>query len=76
MRSVIRQIRDNDIPVVFCESTVNSIPMEMVASETDAHFGGSLYVDSLTKPDGDAPTYLAMLETNVNTIVRAYQSAQ
>lgn len=54
VRNVIEQIRTRDIPVVFCESTVNTIPMEMVASETGAQFSGSLYVDSLTKPDGDA----------------------
>jgi ABC-type Zn uptake system ZnuABC Zn-binding protein ZnuA len=76
VRNVIEQIRARNIPVVFCESTVNTIPMEMVASETGAQFGGSLYVDSLTKPDGDAPTYLAMLKTNVDTITRAYQTVQ
>jgi ABC-type Zn uptake system ZnuABC Zn-binding protein ZnuA len=76
VRKVIEQIQANDIRVVFCESTVNSIPMELVASETGAVFGGSLYVDSLTKPDDDAATYLQMLQTNVQTIIRAYQSVQ
>jgi ABC-type Zn uptake system ZnuABC Zn-binding protein ZnuA len=76
VRNVIEQIRARSIPVVFCESTVNTIPMEMVASETGAQFGGALYVDSLTKPDGDAATYLAMLKTNVDTITRAYQTVQ
>jgi ABC-type Zn uptake system ZnuABC Zn-binding protein ZnuA len=76
VRNVIEQIRARRIPVVFCESTVNTIPMEMVASETGTQFGGSLYVDSLTKPDGDAATYLAMLKTNVDTIARAYQAVQ
>ena len=50
VEAVIRQMRDNDIPVLFCESTVNAMPMEMVASETGAQFSGSLYVDSLTSP--------------------------
>jgi manganese transport system substrate-binding protein len=59
---------------VFCESTVNDRPMRQVARESGARFGGTLYVDSLTAPDGPAPTYLRMLESIVDTILRGLQA--
>jgi manganese/iron transport system substrate-binding protein len=36
--------------------------MRQVAKETGARYGGVLYVDSLTGPDGPAPTYLTCLK--------------
>ena len=58
----------NDVPAVFCESTVSSKPAEQVARETGARFGGILYVDSLTEADGAAPTYLDLLRVTAETI--------
>lgn len=66
---VINGVRDNQIPVVFCESTVNQRPMEEVASQTGATYGGYLYVDSLTQVDGEAPTYLKLLQFDATRIV-------
>ncbi|MCT4559235.1 MAG: metal ABC transporter substrate-binding protein [Pelagimonas sp.] len=68
VRKVIDGVRDNDVPVVFCESTVNTAPAKQVARETGAHFGGVLYVDSLSKADGPVPTYLDLLETTSRTV--------
>ncbi len=68
VRSVIDGVRDNDIPVVFCESTVNTSPAEQVARETGATYGGVLYVDSLTEADGPVPTYLDLLRVTSQTI--------
>lgn len=70
VRAVIDGVRSNGIPVVFTESTVSDKPMRQVASETGARFGGVLYVDSLTDADGPAPTYLKLLETNADTLVK------
>ncbi len=72
VRHVIDQVRANKIPVVFSESTVSDKPARQVARETGARYGGVLYVDSLTDSKGPAPTYLALLQTNANTIVRAF----
>ena len=52
VRKVIDSVRDNDIPVVFCESTVNTSPAKQVARETGAAYGGVLYVDSLSTAEG------------------------
>lgn len=73
--SAIERVRAGSIPVVFCESTVNTGAMEQVAREAGARFAGTLYVDSLTAVGGDAPTYLDMLAYNTRTIVAAYQQA-
>lgn len=75
VRAVIDGVRDNDIPVVFCESTVNTAPAEQVARETGADFGGVLYVDSLSEADGPVPTYLDLLRVTSETVARGLQKA-
>jgi manganese/iron transport system substrate-binding protein len=40
-----------------------------VARETGARYGGVLYVDSLSDPDGPVPTYLDLLKVTTQTIV-------
>ncbi len=69
VRAVIDGVRDNDIPVVFCESTVSTRPAEQVARETGAAYGGVLYVDSLSGADGPVPTYLDLLRVTSETVV-------
>lgn len=68
VRAVIDGVRENDIPVVFCESTVNSDPAKQIARETGAKFGGVLYVDSLSEPDGPVPSYIDLLKVTSQTI--------
>jgi len=70
VRAVIDGVRANDIPVVFCESTVNTAPAEQVARETGAKYGGVLFVDSLSEPDGPVPTYLDLLRVTSQTVVK------
>ena len=70
VRKVIDTVRENNIPAVFCESTVSQAPAEQVARETDARYGGVLYVDSLTEADGPVPTYLDLLRVTSETIVK------
>ena len=69
VRAVIDGVRGNDIPVVFCESTVNTAPARQVARETGAVYGGELYVDSLSTTDGPVPTYLDLLRVTSQTVV-------
>jgi manganese/iron transport system substrate-binding protein len=68
VRKVIDTVRANDIPTVFCESTVSQAPAEQVARETDAAYGGVLYVDSLTAADGPVPTFIDLLRVTTETI--------
>lgn len=75
VRSVIDGVNDNNIPVVFCESTVNTAPAEQVARETGVAYGGVLYVDSLSEPDGPVPTYLDLLSVTSRTVANGLTSA-
>lgn len=75
VRAVIDGVRDNDIPVVFCESTVNTAPAEQVAREAGVAYGGVLYVDSLSNADGPVPTYLDLLRVTAGTVVQGLSEA-
>ncbi|HBB6757974.1 TPA: metal ABC transporter substrate-binding protein [Citrobacter amalonaticus] len=69
VRKVIDAIRAHQIPTVFSESTVSDKPARQVARESGAHYGGVLYVDSLSAADGPVPTYLDLLRVTTETIV-------
>lgn len=75
VRTMIDGVREHAIPAVFCESTVSSKPAEQVARETGAAFGGVLYVDSLSDPDGPVPTYLDLLKVTTETIAKGLAAA-
>jgi manganese/iron transport system substrate-binding protein len=75
VRSVIDGVRENEIPVVFCESTVNTAPAKQVARETGASYGGELYVDSLSEAGGKVPTYLDLLKVTAGTVADGLKSA-
>lgn len=66
---VIEFVRGAAVPAVFCESTVSDAPMQQVVSATGARFGGVLYVDSLSEPDGPVPSYLDLIRHDADTIV-------
>ena len=68
VRKVIDSVRENKISVVFSESTVPANPAKQVARETGARYGGVLYVDSLSAPDGKVPTYIELLRITSDTI--------
>lgn len=67
--AVIETVAAQDVPAVFCESTVSDAPMQQVVEATDARFGGTLYVDSLSEEDGPVPTYLDLLRHDAEVIV-------
>lgn len=69
--SAIDFVRENDVPAVFCESTVSNASMQQVVEATEASFGGTLYVDSLSETDGPVPTYLALIRHDASTIIDA-----
>ena len=68
VRKVIDTVRKNKIKVVFSESTVSDAPAKQITRETNAEYGGILYVDSLSEPDGDVPTYIDLLRITSQTI--------
>ncbi len=66
---VVNEVKRNNIPVVFCESTIEPRIQKEVVQESGARMGGLLYVDSLSDANGPAPTYLKLLEHTVGTII-------
>lgn len=73
VRTVIDTMRNNDIPVIFSESTVSPKPAQQVARETGAHYGGVLYVDSLSTADGPVPTYIELLKVTMETLIEGME---
>ena len=69
--SAIEFVRADEVPAVFCESTVSDAPMRQVVEATDADFGGVLYVDSLSEADGPVPTYLELIRHDATVIIDA-----
>lgn len=69
--STIEFVKTNEVPAVFCESTISDAPMQRVVEATDARFGGVLFVDSLSEPDGPVPTYLDLIRYDAHTIAAA-----
>ncbi|VEC01383.1 Uncharacterized periplasmic iron-binding protein HI_0362 precursor [Cedecea lapagei] len=69
VRKVIDSIRKYQIPTIFSESTISDKPARQAARESGAHYGGVLYVDSLSAADGPVPTYLDLLHVTTSTIV-------
>lgn len=67
--SVIDFVNANEVPAVFCESTVSDKPMQQVVEATGAAFGGTLYVDSLSAEGGPVPTYLDLIRHDTTTII-------
>ena len=76
VRRVIDVVRDKRIPVVFSESTISDKPARQVASETDAIYGGVLYVDSLSEANGKVPTYLDLLDVTTRTIADGFRKSR
>ena len=62
------QIKREHIPALFLDSITDPRTMQRIAQETGAEIGGILYGDALSKPGGEADTYLKMIRHDVATI--------
>ncbi|QUS59437.1 metal ABC transporter substrate-binding protein [Synechocystis sp. PCC 7339] len=68
VQTVIEEVKTNNVPTIFCESTVSDEGQKQVAKATGARFGGNLYVDSLSTEEGPVPTFLDLLEYDARVI--------
>jgi zinc/manganese transport system substrate-binding protein len=66
---IINQIRKEKIPAVFLENISDDRLVQRIAAETGAMVGGTLYSDSLTDENGDAPTYIDMVRHNIKALL-------
>jgi ABC-type Zn uptake system ZnuABC Zn-binding protein ZnuA len=71
MASLVDQIRSLGVPAIFLESGANPALAEQIAQETGIRVITGLNSHSLTVANGNSPTYIAMLQYNVQLIVAA-----
>ncbi|KAB7896729.1 metal ABC transporter substrate-binding protein [Rouxiella sp. S1S-2] len=72
VKKLIDLVKQQNIPVVFSESTISDKPARQVSKETGAKYGGVLYVDSLSTGEGPVPTYIDLLKVTVSTIAEGF----
>jgi ABC-type Zn uptake system ZnuABC Zn-binding protein ZnuA len=65
------RIRAEGVPALFVEASDNPALARRLAEEAGVRLVDDLLTHSLTGPDGEAPTYLAMMRYNARRIVEA-----
>ena len=68
--ALITQIKKEGIKTYFFENSNDPRLIEQIARATGAKPGGELYVESLSKADGPAATYIDLLKNNVGLITK------
>lgn len=71
MAELIRTIQTMQVPAIFLDVSENPDLARQLASESGARVITGLYVETLSGPDGPAPSYVEMLKYDVNLIVDA-----
>lgn len=69
--ALVQQIKREKVHAVFIENMTSDRMARMLAGETGAVLGGTVYSDALSLPDGPAPTYLDMLRHNTTLFAAA-----
>jgi zinc/manganese transport system substrate-binding protein len=69
--ALVAQIKRENIRAVFIENMTNPRLAQMLARETGAVLGGTVYSDALSPPGGPAATYLDMLHHNTTLFAAA-----
>ena len=69
LAGLAQRIRQEGIHALFLDSITDPRAMQQVAQETGAGIGGTLYGDALSKPGGEADTYLKMVRHDVTTLI-------
>jgi zinc/manganese transport system substrate-binding protein len=72
--ALVRQIEREKVRAVFIENMTSPRMAQMLARETGAVLGGTVYSDALSPPGGPAPTYLEMLRHNTTLFAAAMQT--
>jgi zinc/manganese transport system substrate-binding protein len=72
--ALVGQIRREKVRAVFIENMTSPRMAQMLARETGATLGGTVYSDALSPPGGPAATYLDMLRYNTALFAAALRS--
>ncbi len=68
---LIQQIKREKIPAVFLENISDPRLMKRIGEESGAKIGGDLFSDALSANDGPAPTYIDMMNHNMDELKKA-----
>ncbi len=68
---LIRQVRQEGISAVFVENVTQPATLQRLAAEAGVTIRGRLFADALSRPDGPAATYEAMIRHNIGLLVPA-----
>ncbi len=69
INSLVSFIEENDVPVLFIESNVDTRPMETVSGQTGVPLSSKpIYSDEIGKSGEEADTYIKYLNYNINLI--------
>jgi zinc/manganese transport system substrate-binding protein len=71
MADLIQTIKSSGAPAIFLDISENQNLARQIASESGARVVTDLYVETLSAPDGPAPTYIEMMKHDVTVIVQA-----
>jgi zinc/manganese transport system substrate-binding protein len=71
MAALVLQVKREKVPAVFIENMTSARLAQVLAQETGAKLGGTVYPDALSAQDGPAATYLDMLRHNTKMFVAA-----
>jgi ABC-type Zn uptake system ZnuABC Zn-binding protein ZnuA len=71
MTRVVKVIRENKVPAIFVESTINPKLINQIAKDNDVVIGGELFADSIGDEESEGHGYTEMLRHNTDTIVKA-----
>lgn len=67
--AIIDRAKKEGVSGVFVERTASPRLIHLIARETGAKIGGTLYSDALAKPDQPASTYLGMFSWNAGRLI-------
>src|SRR5690625_875703 len=66
--SLIKFIEENNPPVFFVETNVDTRPIETIAKETGVEIFGDLFSDEIGDPGEEGDTYVKFLQHNIDMI--------
>jgi zinc/manganese transport system substrate-binding protein len=68
LSALAKQVKQERVKALFLDSITDPRATERIAQETGVDIGGTLYGDALSKPGGEASSYVKMLRHNVATL--------
>lgn len=76
IKSLLKLLKEEQPPVLFLETNVDSRPMETVSRESGISIYGDIYSDEIGEPGADVDTYEKYLNFNIKQIYEGLTSKE